>query len=192
MRPGWREHLDGIPPCPYLPVPEGVVRAEATKRFRGSVLGEAFYEAALNYSQSLWLQGFPAKSLLLINRAMGADMSGSEAVLAQWPIPYEAAAWVMVNRRPDEFIGNPRRHYQHLATRMVEPRKELRTWRAWGCRILADLVFDHAEYPEDEKQIREEGTVIPSRDTVFERLGEIGLESELKALSRAEEVARRG
>ncbi|MDG2123448.1 MAG: hypothetical protein P8J87_07115 [Verrucomicrobiales bacterium] len=192
MSVAWRPHLEGIEPCPYLPLPDGVVRAEATRRFRGGVLGEAFYEAALNYAQSLWLQGFPAKSLLLINRAMGAALGGDEEIVRRWPMPYEAAAWVMVNRREEDFIGNPRRHYQHLATRMVAPRKELRSWRAWGCRVLSDLVFDHGVFPEDTKQIREEGTTIPGRDEVVERLGEIGLKTEVNALLRAEELARRG
>ncbi len=46
----------------------------------------------------------------------------------------------------------------HLPTRMVEPRKVLRTWRAWDCRALACRVFP--EMPADEEQIAGEGVLV--------------------------------
>ncbi|MFT5192947.1 MAG: hypothetical protein ACI957_006008 [Verrucomicrobiales bacterium] len=136
--------------------------------------GAAFYETALTYAGSLWLQGLPARSVLLINRALSADLRGDESILETWPLPYAAVRWVMENRPDDletHFIGNPRRHYQHLATRMVPPRRMQRRWRAWACWYIAAQVLPETEFPGDALQIREEGVMEPS----FEDIGE-GLE----------------
>ena len=162
-------------PCPWLPVPEQPLDSGATKVF-GKNRGADFYLAALNYAQSLWLQGYPARSLLLINRALGADLDKDEPILSQWPLPYAAAAWVMQNRLEDQFIGNPRRHYQHLASRMVAPRKELRTWRAWACWLMACRVFP--DFPADEEQIAEEGVIEPDAQSIACHLDEYGLPNE--------------
>ena len=145
------------------------------KRF-GKDRGAEFYEAALRCGSSLWLQGLPAQALLQINRAFSADLNGDEEVLMEWPLPYQAAAWIMKERTEDQFIGNPRRHFQHLATRMVEPRKELRIWRAWACWYLSCLIFP--DYPADEKQIEEEGIEEPSYDLIKSRLEEVGIPGE--------------
>ncbi len=141
--------------------------------------GAGFYHAALETAQSLWLQGLPAQALLQINRAMAADLDGDEEVLSEWPMPYAAAAWVMRQRREDQFIGNPRRHYQHLATRMVGPRKELRTWRAWACWALACRIFP--EMPADREQIEREGVVEPSVDDIAGKLAVLGAHREAEA-----------
>lgn len=67
-------------------------------------------------------------------------------------------------------MGNPRRHYQHLATRMVAPHKELRTWRAWACWYLAKEVLPEADYPHDSQQVRQERVVKPTRALIAEQL----------------------
>ncbi|NIP96039.1 MAG: hypothetical protein GWO24_22415, partial [Akkermansiaceae bacterium] len=51
-----------------------------------------------------------------------ADFTDGEEVLAEWPLPFAAKRWVIENRPGGEFLGNPVRHYQHLATRMSGPR----------------------------------------------------------------------
>ena len=107
-----------------------------------------------------------------MNRAYGAALQGDEPVLTRWPVPYAATAWLMEHRREDQFIGNPRRHFQHLATRMVEPRKEVRTWRAWACWRLARLIFP--ECPADERQIAEEGVVEPDEREISAQLSRLG------------------
>lgn len=168
-------HLPGLEPCPHLPVVEEVLAAAAMQRC-GSGRGPDFYHQALLCAQSLWLQGLPAQSLLLINRAFGADLKDGDAILGQWPLPYAAAAWVMRRRRPEQFIGNPRRHYQHLATRMVPPRRELRSWRAWGCWYFACRIFPDAS--ADEVQIRDEGVREPSGEQIEENISRLGLENE--------------
>ncbi len=172
-----REHLLTIEPCPYLPEVDEPLGAAEMKRF-ASDRSEDFYLRALECAQSLWLQGLPAQSILLMNRAFSADLKGGERVLERWPLPYAGMRWVMEARKEDQFIGNPRRHFQHLATRMVAPRKELRTWRAWGCWILACGVFP--DYPADEKQLVEEAIEEPSASLIEDKLGRIGLPSEVK------------
>jgi GNAT superfamily N-acetyltransferase len=157
------------PPCPLLP---GENRhydhtdIEALNHERGPL----FYETALHYAQSLWREGFPAKSILIINRALSLPLSAGEPILAKWPLPYQALVWIMQHRVEGQFIGNPRRHWQHLATRMVEPNKELRTWRAWACWYLAQVILPEAEYPADQKQIREEQIVEPTQEQIATHL----------------------
>ncbi len=177
-----RFHCEQLARCPYLPLPEEVMTAAAM----GAVRGESpplFYETALMCAHSLWLQGYPAQSLLLINRALGADLQGDESILRKWPLPYAAALWVMSHRQADQFIGNPRRHYQHLATRMVEPRKSQRAWRAWACWYLARLVFP--DYPADEEQIRDEGVVEPRREEIVDGLDAEGIPGEVELWEEA-------
>jgi hypothetical protein len=144
------------------------------REVRDDAYGVKFYEQALRCGQSLWLQGLPAQALLMFNRALGADLTGDESVLEKWPLPYAASAWVMMQRTEDQFIGNPRRHYQHLATRMVEPRKTQRSARAWACWLLACRIFP--TYPADEKQIAEEGVEEPSWEEIEEWLRRDGIE----------------
>jgi GNAT superfamily N-acetyltransferase len=141
-------------PCPHLP---SIARAYSAADITalGAERGIRFYEMCLKYAQSLWIEGFPAKSLLLLNRALSVPLDEVEP-------PYRAIAWMLQNRPADRFIGNPRRHWQHYATRMNEPHKHLRTWRAWACWRLACAVLPEAEYPADAEQIREEGVVEPS------------------------------
>jgi len=172
------EHLPGLASCPFLPEIEAPLKAAEMRVFGKTERGPDFYRRALECAQSLWLQGLPAQSLLQINRAMGADLAGDEPVLAEWPLPYAAADWVMRHRRAEDFIGNPRRHYQHLATRMVGPRKTQRSWRAWACWALACEIFPVDDYPADEKQIREEGVVEPSHEAIGLGLKEFGAPGE--------------
>ncbi len=175
-------HLTSLRPCPFLPEAREALSAASMRRF-GTDRGPDFYRAALECAQSLWLQGLPAQALLLINRAMGAAFDGSEPALMDWPVPYAAAAWIMRHREEEQFIGNPRRHYQHLATRMVEPRKELRTWRAWACWYLAREIFP--DYPADEKQIAEEGIREPDLSEIQAGLATLGIPGETEEFKKS-------
>jgi hypothetical protein len=162
-------------PCPYLPVPDRPLSA-ASVSATGRDRGPEFYFLALECAQALWLARLPAQALLLVNRALSADLRGDEPVLQPWPPPYAAAAWILRHHHPDDFIGNPRRHYQHLATRMVEPRRELRTWRAWACWALARAA--DPTLPADEKQLAEERVVEPSLEDIAAHLDRLGLPGE--------------
>ena len=156
-------------PCPFLPDTDRVIKAAEIVAL-GKERGPVFYEASLRYGQSQWRTGFPAQALLQCNRALSTLLSGDEPVLQQWPLPYSTMSWLMVNRKEGQFLGNPRRHFQHLATRMVEPHKELRVWRAWACWYLAKAVLWEDEFPADWKQIRAEGVVEPVFAQIRERL----------------------
>jgi len=140
--------------------------------------GVGFYVAALSFAQSLWLEGKPAQALLQMNKALMADLDGGERELLEWPLPYAAKVWVMRRAGVAEFLGNPVRHYQHLATRMSGPRAELRTWRAWACMHSAERVLGREGFSRDEEQIAREGVVVPAWGEVVEKLGEMGLRGE--------------
>ena len=171
-------HLAGLDACPFLPRQDRLLSAASVAAL-GNDRGPDFYLAALHYAQSLWLQGFPARAILLCNRALGAGLDGTEPVLHQWPLPYMAIGWLLQHHRPEQFIGNPRRHWQHLATRMSGPRAELRTWRAWACWHIGCIALPHL--PADEKQLAEELVREPGEEEIaghLERLGhpgEVGL-----------------
>ena len=159
-------------PCPFLPLIDEVIGAAAMREM-GRERGTLFYLRALECAQSLWRQALPAQSVLLLNRAFGADLEGDEPVLEEWPLPYAAMRWVLSSAREGDFIGNPRRHFQHLATRMVEPRREIRSWRAWACWRYAREIFP--ELPPDQKQLDEEGVREPTVEEIREGLVECGI-----------------
>lgn len=182
-----RRHLEGRLPCPLLPPVSTVITAEMTSKFAGNYNAE-FYLAALHYAQSLWLEGKAAQCLLQLNKALMADLGGESQLLLEWPLPYAAKRWVMESRPAGEFIGNPVRHYQHLASRMSGPRAELRSWRAWACLHLAETVLPFADFPRDERQIEREQIVIPERKDVLAQLARLGLPGESEVV---EEVLRR-
>lgn len=120
--------------------------------------GGKFYVTALTYAQFLCQSALPGRAILTLDRALGADLRGDEPELREWPMPYEAMAWILANG--SHFGGNPRVHFQHLAGRMNEPRREQRRWRIWACWricriVLPDLRGDpeHNVEEPDEKQI---------------------------------------
>lgn len=169
-------------PCPFLPTIDHVYSASEIHDLGKDRSGK-FYNIALHYAQSLWLEGFPAKALLLINRALSCRLP--EVSLQTPGKPYHAIAWMLHHRPEGLFIGNPRRHYQHLATRMVEPHKELRIWRAWACWYLAKGLLNEKEYPADEKQIREEHMIEPRRAAIAEALRRLSPRDDLPAWEEA-------
>jgi hypothetical protein len=138
-----------FPLCPHLPPPRMELDWRALHAFRGAERGSEFYFACLEYGHVLWRKGFAARSLLCLDRALGAELGGSEAVLRDYPLPYAAMAWLIEHTPDDVFIGNPRVHFQHYADRMNEPRREQRRWRAWACWALARAV--RPELPADPK-----------------------------------------
>lgn len=154
-------------PCPLLPECEITARDITAL---GAERGPAFYEASLQFAQCLWRQGLPAQAMLQLTRALACALGNDEPVLARWPLPYSAMIYFMRVRAVGQFIGNPRRHFQHLATRMVEPNKVLRTWRAWACWYAAKSLLPEDGYPADAKQIREEGIIEPTFATIREQL----------------------
>jgi hypothetical protein len=153
-----------LPSCPYLPVARAGLDWRALHAFRESDRGAEFYFACLEYGHVLWQRAFAARALLCLDRAMGAELTGNEPILRQYPMPYAAMAWLIANTPRELFLGNPRVHFQHYADRMNEPRREQRRWRAWACWALARAV--RPELPPDPKH----RVVEPTGEEIFARL----------------------
>lgn len=169
--------------CPYLPqIDHGSVAptSQDLKNFRSCPDREpsAHFFACLTKAQFDLIAGLPARALLMLNRAMSLPLhTAPEAFLHQWPIPYAAVAWILKNRRPGEFLGNPRRHWQHLATRMnAGPIRELRIWRAWACWAIARICLP--ECLGDQTQLEREKIAEPTEAEIFHNLDATGLPDE--------------
>jgi hypothetical protein len=170
-----------FPACPFLPEvshPHG----HTITRSLGPAKCDPFYFAALSYAQSLWREGKPAQAILQLNKAFMADLRGDEEVLGRFPPPYAALVWMLRNRPADRFLGNPVRHFQHLATRVNGERKEIRSWRAWACFHLSQRVLPEEEFPADEEQIKEEEIVFPVWGDVLAVIRQHGWRGEAEVL----------
>lgn len=167
------------PPCPWLPeVPE---RLDHTiTRRHGPDRRAAFYLDALRYAQSQWRAGKPAQAVLQLDKAWMADLPPDDPVLAAHPPPYRALAWLLRRAAGGNhgFLGNPPRHFQHLASRMSGERREIRTWRAWFCMHLSERVLPAAGFPRDGRQIAREGPHIPSLEAALARISRLGWRAE--------------
>lgn len=179
---------DGMPvwrpdtPCPHLPSVEGQVTAASMQAFRLD-RGADFYRAALRYAQSLWLEGKPAQAILQLNKALSADLPDPVEVLAYSPWPYDALKWILEQNTDGAFLGNPVRHFQHLASRMSGPRKEVRVWRAWACFHLSEASLDSESFPRDLEQMDREGLIIPELSEVLDALEEMGWPGEARQVA---------
>lgn len=145
-----------------------------------------FYLTALTYGQYLWQRGLAARAILKLDRALLADVRGDEPVLRDWPLPYAPIGWMLKHTPLDIFIGNPRVHFQHLADRMNEPRRELRRWRIWGAWAVCRAV--RPEFPDDPKhEVRE-----PTLEEIAAQLDARGIPGETTvwrdALARAAQL----
>ncbi len=146
-------------PCPYLPDYD----PERSKR-HGTDRGAEFYLDALRFAQGYWVEGKPAQAILQLNKAFSADLTGDEAILIEWEWPYSALTWIIEKSADGTwgFLGNPVRHFQHLATRMSGLRKEIRIQHAWRCFHLAETALrGKGAFPRDGRQIAREGIFIP-------------------------------
>lgn len=95
---------------------------------------------------------------------MGADLTGEEPVLHEFPLPYAAMVWFMRHTPANVFIGNPRVHFQHYADRLKEPRREQRKARSWACWALAKKT--NPTWPGDPQH----DVVEPTLDQITESL----------------------
>lgn len=163
------------PPCPWLPEVAEIHDFTLTRR-HGDAKGTEFYLDALRYAQSQWIAGKPAQAILQLNKAWMADLSGEEPELLTNPPPYQALAWILEKASSGHcgYLGNPVRHFQHLASRMSGPRAEIRSWRAWLCFHLAEKILNPADYPRDGEQIAREGLWIPGNQRARNEVAENG------------------
>ena len=157
-----------ISDIPYLPSPQRSMDWRDLNRFGRTDRGAAFYETCLEYSQALWRKALPARAILCLDRAWGADLTGNEPILESWPLPYQALVHILQCAPEDAFLGNPRVHFQHYADRLGEPRIEQRKWRSWACWALTRAA--RPELPGDPKHDVEE----PSLDRIAAELDQHG------------------
>jgi len=155
------------PPCPHLPSVSQPLPITHTREHRESCR-EDYFNACLELAQSLWQTGAPAQAILQLDKSFMA--SHSESLLS----PYLSILWIIRNTPDDQFLGNPVRHFQHLATRMnmSQPNAELRIWRAWACLHLTEKLFpDPAEvHPRDTDQIEKENLSIPNVEETLNQI----------------------
>ncbi len=167
------------PRCPWLPEIGEIHGSHVTRR-QGSDKGPGFYQDALCRAQSQWMAGKPAQALLQLNKAWMADLATDEPVLIDNPSPYQALIWIL--RQAGDggcgFLGNPVRHFQHLASRVSGSRAEIRSWRAWLCFHLAEQLLDRGKFPRDGTQIAREGLWIPGFHRAMHEVAGRGWESE--------------
>jgi hypothetical protein len=163
------------PPCPWLPEVSEIHDYTVTRK-HGDARGAGFYQDALRYAQSQWLVGKPAQAILQLDKAWMADLTEAPEFLDTPPSPYHALAWMLRHAAAGNhgYLGNPVRHFQHLASRMSGPRTELRAWRAWLCMHLAQRVLPPAGFPRDGPQIAREGLWIPSAGRALDALAKLG------------------
>lgn len=167
-----------LPACPHLPAPAPGIDWRRLHSHRARERGPGFYLDCLEYANALWRGGTPARAVLALDRALGADLSGDEPVLADWPLPYAALAWMLRHAPPNVFLGNPRVHFQHYAGRMNAPRREQRRWRAWACWALTRAVMP--DLPGDPRH----KVVEPERAEIEAELVRHGLPGEAAAWRR--------
>jgi len=129
------------PLCPYLPpLPIDAALDHSLLARHGENRDAAFYFDALLYGHYLWQQGLAGRALLALTRALYADLSPTDPILAHWPLPYRAMAWIIEHHPSDDFPGNPRLSYQHQACRLRGPREELRSARAWAVWAIVSSI----------------------------------------------------
>jgi len=134
----------------------------------GRERGADFYGDALCYGAQLWNEGEAARAVLAVDRALLANVPPDAAVLENWPLPYQALAFMFSHFPKEERFGNLRVHYQHLADRLRGERRELRSGRAWAAWAL--VREKRPELPADPNHAIEE----PGRRRIAETLKSLG------------------
>lgn len=150
------------PACPWLPAVDFPQDFRLTRR-HGSDKGADFYGDALVYAQSQWRMGKPAQAILQLDKAWMAELPPDEWRSRNGVDPYQALIWIMCASTAGAvgYMGNPVRHFQHLASRMSGQRSAVRSWRAWLCLHLAEKWLTVDAYPRDGEQMAREGLWIP-------------------------------
>lgn len=164
--------------CPWLPAIDVAHDHRITRR-HGAGRGGDFYQDALRYAQSQWRCGKPAQALLQLDKAWMAEpdlaLAASEVAL-----PYRALVWILARSKAGDrgYLGNPVRHFQHLASRMSGPRAEVRSLRAWVCMHLAERVLPRSGFPRDGRQMVREGLWVPGWRIALAGLSRLGCPGE--------------
>jgi hypothetical protein len=187
------DDLQGNPPCPWLPQVSEIHDFTLTRR-HGAERGALFYQDALGYAQSLWMSRKPAQAILQLDKAWMADPSDDFTVLIAHPPPYHALIWILVTaaRGDHGYLGNPVRHFQHLASRMSGPRADIRSARAWLCFHLAEKFLPPAGFPRDGRQMAMEGLWIPAESHLMHTVAHGGWPGEMETIRSAKQATYGG
>lgn len=174
------------PPCPWLPAVDQAHDCTLTRR-HGPMRGVDFHHDALRFAQSQWRCGKPAQAILQLDKAWGADLPGGPEDAAADASPYMALAWIMQTAAAGNhgYLGNPVRHFQHLASRMSGPRAEIRAWRAWFCMHLAERLLPSGGFPRDGRQLAREGLFVPAIGSALAHLARMGWPGEARQATAA-------
>lgn len=174
------------PPCPWLPSIAEWHDFTITRR-HGAQRDAAFYGDALRYAQSLWISAKPAQAILQLDKAWMAELPRHDPVLAHHPPPYQALAWILQQAASGKcgYLGNPVRHFQHLASRISGPNAGIRSWRAWLCMHLAERLLPRANFPRDGRQLAREGLWVPSLQRSLNEVAACGWADEALIFTRA-------
>lgn len=169
------------PACPHLPDILHALPITHTKAHR-KTCGPDYFQACLELAQSLWRSGFPAQAILQLDKSFMAD--AQKNLPLAFSHSYQAIIWIIQNSPNDQFLGNPVRHFQHLATRMnmKQPNAELRIWRAWACLHLAEKC-SKPHFPRDQEQIKKENLTIPSIDDTLRKITQLSDPAEAEFLA---------
>ncbi|MBC8127331.1 MAG: hypothetical protein H8M99_09355 [Gloeobacteraceae cyanobacterium ES-bin-144] len=172
--------------CPWLPQVRQIHDFSLTRR-HGKLRGLEFYRDALRYAQSHWMAGKPAQAILQLDKAWMAELPGEHVFSVTEQPPYQALVWIL-SRSVDGscgYLGNPTRHFQHLASRMSGVRKDVRSWRAWLCLHLSERVLVSDRYPRDGRQLAREGLWIPGLQRALDSVAEMGWNGEAEHAQEA-------
>lgn len=136
---------EDVPDCPHLPEIHTPRTPDDIHAFGGRRDHE-FYRLCLERAHCLWKAGHAARAILLIDRSLCASFEeAEETIFDTHPLPYQALVWILQRATDEQLVGNPRVHYQHLASRLggersdISKRTVIRRWRAWGCWLLTRL-----------------------------------------------------
>ncbi|MGJ8656029.1 MAG: hypothetical protein ACSHX6_06235 [Akkermansiaceae bacterium] len=160
------------PPCPQLPTITTPLPITHTREHR-ETCGPDYFTACLELAQSLWRTGSPAQAILQLDKSFMAS-TPENLPPENLPKAYIAILWIIQNTPADQFLGNPVRHFQHLATRMnmTQPNAKLRIWRAWACLHLTEKLYPNPAqiHPRDTHQIQKENLTIPTPDQTLDQI----------------------
>jgi len=162
------------PPCPLLPELSGDIPLPITHtRKHRLACDRRYFQSCLELAHSLWRSGLPAQAILQLDKSM---MVSDDSPSKPLHYPYSAILWIIQHAPPNQFLGNPVRHFQHLASRMNPklPNSSDRIWRAWACLHLTEIYIPEATslYPRDRQQISREKLSIPTIDQILNQLDE--------------------
>lgn len=164
-------------PSPQLPNITHPLPITHTRTHRKNC-GPEYLIACLELAQSLYRSGYPAQAILQLDKSFMANNINKTII-------YKAIIWIIQNAPDNQFLGNPVRHFQHLATRMNmnQPNANRRIWQAWACLHLTEK-HSKKQHPRDNHQITTENLTIPTIKITLKQMDNLVNSQESQALRK--------